>query len=283
MEMKLILKGMLTLAAVFFTSVSSIAQQLFRPELGVCASMKDTDLVARNGFLFIQPTVSEYLKPNDPVDSLKLTESLPVYACNVFLPGSLKAVGPEADHNGILSHSANVFAHAQKTGVGIVVFGSGGSRRVPEGYDRQEAIEQFTSLAGKLAKLAASYGVVICLENLNSGETNLFNTVEEAYGLAKRVNHPNFKLLVDIYHMLKENESPERIIEAGREFVYHVDIAEKENRTAPGVAGDDFRPYLRALRKIGYTGKIALECRFDDMAIELPVAMKELTLQLETL
>ncbi|WP_196941166.1 sugar phosphate isomerase/epimerase family protein [Sphingobacterium pedocola] len=283
MAMKLILKGMITLAFAFVTPAGSIAQQLFRPELGVCASMKNNDLVALHGFSFIQPTVSEYLKPNAPVDSLKLSEGLPVYACNVFLPGSLKAVGPEADHEGILSHAANTFAHAQKTGVRIVVFGSGGSRGVPEGFDQQEAVDQFTNLAGELAKLAATYGVVICLENLNSGETNLINTVEEAYDIAKRVNHPNFKLLVDIYHMLKENESPQRIVEAGREFVYHVDIAEKEKRTAPGVAGDDFRPYLRALREIGYTGKIALECRFDDMPTELPAAMKELTLQLETL
>lgn len=283
MTMKLILKGIITLTVVFFTSADSIAQQPFRPELGVCASMKNAGLVELHGFSFIQPTVSEYLKPNDPVDSLRLSENLSVYACNVFLPGSLKAVGPEADDDGILAHAANTFAHAQKTGVGIVVFGSGGSRQVPEGFDRKVAIDQFTSLAGKLATLAASYGVVICLENLNSGETNLFNTVEEAYEIAKRVNHPNFKLLVDIYHMLKENESPQRIIEAGRDFVYHVDIAEKEKRTAPGVMGDDFRPYLRALREIGYTGKIALECRFDDMAIELPAAMKELTLQLETL
>lgn len=281
--MKLIVKALMVLTVLLTIFGGRPAQQIFTPELGVCASMKDANLVKRHGFSFMQPSVSDYLKPNDPVDSLKISESLPVYACNIFLPGSLKAVGPEADHDGILSHAAKTFAHAQKTGVGIIVFGSGGSRRVPEGFDQQMAMDQFTDLAGKLAKLAAPYGVVICLENLNSGETNLVNTVEEAYGIAKRVNHPNFKLLVDIYHMLKENESPQMIIEAGREFVYHVDIAEKEKRTAPGVAGDDFRPYLRALRDIGYMGKIALECGFDDMATQLPIAMKELRLQLETL
>lgn len=281
--MKLILKGMITLAIVFLTSGAGIGQQPFKPELGVCASMKDAGLVARHGFSFMQPTVADYLKPNDPADSLVFYDGLPVYACNVFLPGTLMAVGPDADHDGILAHAENVFARARKAGVGIIVFGSGRSRRVPEGFDRQEAIDQFTDLARKLVALAAPYRVVICLENLNSEETNLFNTVEEAYGIAKRVNHPNFRLLVDIYHMLKENESPERIVEAGREFVCHVDIAEKENRTAPGVSGDDFRPYLRALRDIGYTGKIALECRFGDMAAELPTAMAKLTLQLGTL
>ncbi len=281
--MKSMLRGLVALAIVSVSAGVGRGQQPFRPELGVCASMKDAGLVERHGFSFMQPTVAGYLRPNDPADSVASYDGLPVYACNVFLPGTLMAVGPEADHDGILAHAENVFARARKVGVGIIVFGSGRSRRVPEGFDREEAIGQFTDLARKLVALAAPHGVVICLENLNSEETNLFNTVAEAYDVARRVDHPNFRLLVDIYHMLKENESPESIIEAGREFVYHIDIAERERRTAPGVAGDDFRPYLRALRAIGYTGKIALECRFGDMAAELPTAMAELTRQLGTL
>jgi hypothetical protein len=39
----------------------------------------------------------------------------------------------------------------------------------------------------------------------------------------------------------------------------HAHIAEKEKRTAPGVQGDDFRPYLRALQEINYTGALAIE------------------------
>ena len=47
-------------------------------------------------------------------------------------------------------------------------------------------------------------------------------------------------------------------------------------RTAPGRKGDDFRPYLRALRDIGYDGMISIECRWEDFAAELPRAIRTL-------
>ncbi len=45
-----------------------------------------------------------------------------------------------------------------------------------------------------------------------------------------------------------------------------MEIAEKQNRTAPGVAGDDFRPYLRELKKAGYHQKIVIEGRWENLA-----------------
>ena len=65
--------------------------------------------------------------------------------------------------------------------------------------------------------------------------------------------------------MLRENEGPDALVDAGP-LLRHVHIAEKDRRTPPGVAGDDFRPYLRALRRAGYAGDISIECRWDDLA-----------------
>ncbi len=254
-----------------------------RLELGVCTSVKNIPILKRYNYAFIQPGVQDFLNPRDSAAAPDLGVDFPVYACNGFLPGELKAVGPDADHDGILRYAERAFARAQQAGIGVIVFGSGNSRRIPRGFDRLEAEQQFVDLCIALADRAAVYEVLICLENLNSGETNLINTVSEALSVARRVDRPNFKLLVDIFHMLREEESPSSIIAAGREYVYHIDIAEVAGRTAPGVAGDDFRPYLRALRDISYAGKIALECGFTDMETELPEAMKELQHQLNTL
>src|SRR3546814_3651661 len=69
-----------------------------------------------------------------------------------------------------------------------------------------------------------------------------------------------------------ENESP-RIIRKAAKYIYHCDLAEKEGRTAPGVHGQDFTPYFQALKDIGYQGKIAIECRWEDMAEQLPSAV----------
>lgn len=254
-----------------------------RLELGVCTPIKNIPLLKRYNYAFIQPGVQDFLNPCDPAAAPDLGIDFPVYACNGFLPAELKAVGPDADHAGIIRYAERAFARAQQAGVGVIVFGSGNSRRIPPGFDRQVAEQQLVDLCVALADIAAAYDVVICLENLNSGETNLVNTVSEALAIARRVDRNNFKLLVDIFHMLREKESPSSIVAAGREYVYHIDIAEMAGRTAPGVAGDDFRPYLRVLRDISYAGKIALECGFTDLEAELPAAMKELQHQINTL
>lgn len=80
-------------------------------------------------------------------------------------------------------------------------------------------------------------------------------------------------MTVDIYHMMREEE-PASVILDGAKYVYHCDIGEKQERTAAGVAGDDFVPFFQAFQKIGYTGKIALECRFENLEQELPLAMR---------
>ena len=42
-----------------------------------------------------------------------------------------------------------------------------------------------------------------------------------------------------------------------------MEIAEKEQRTAPGVTGEDFRPFFAVLAKGGYKGRITVEGRWN--------------------
>ena len=92
--------------------------------------------------------------------------------------------------------------------------------------------------------------------------------------IVKAVNHPNFKILADFYHMACEKESPEVIIDAAAELC-HCHIAEVESRSAPGIRGDDFTPYFRALKQIGYEGAIALECNWKDFDKEVKCGIAE--------
>ena len=222
----------------FFGSFESMAKQPEPPLLGVCTSVDRMAELAQRGYAFIQPSVGDFLKPTEPDSVFKRSlESLPdvgvnVLACNGFLPASLKAVGPEANHQGILDYAKVVFERAEMAGVKIIVFGSGEYREVPTGFDREHARRQFVDLCGPLAISAGVNGVVICLENLNSGETNFINSVQEAASIAADVNHPAFKILADFYHMLRENEPASHIVEA-KDYIYHCDIAEKTNAPLP--------------------------------------------------
>jgi sugar phosphate isomerase/epimerase len=172
-----------------------------------------------------------------------------------------------------------VMARLSQTNTKMIVWGSGGARRVPDGFDKKTATKQFIAIGKKIAAIAQKYGITIALENLNSTETNFINTIREALYVVKKINHPNLRLNVDIYHMLKEGEAPD-IIAKTKKYLVYVEIAEKENRTLPGITGTNFKPYLEALKKVGYHQKIVMEGRWKTTA-ELETGYRFLTQQIE--
>lgn len=249
------------------------------PPIGACNGLKDADLLMESGFSFAEEGVPSFLQMDlseaqfDSVQSVVSKPAMPVHALIYFLPGRLKSVGNDADDAGILDYAETVFRRAQKRGVGLVVFGSSGSRRIPDGFPYEKAWEQMRELCTSLAPVAAKYDVTLVLESLNSRECNFITTLAEAGKMVEEVDHPNFRLLADLYHMKTENEGPESIQKYGH-LIQHVHIAEREGRAAPGKYGEDFSPYFSALREAGYEGGISLENNWVDMPSEAPAAVK---------
>ena len=231
---------------------------------GVCTSLSNSEVLKRSGFAYVEGSVQRDLEPGGPDRefSKRLKEfdtcRLPVIACNSFIPGTLKVTGPDARPDSVLRYAETAFRRAASVGIRIIVFGSSGARSIPDGFDRQQARSQFISLLKKMGPVAGKYGITVAIENLQKSETNFINTVGEALVIAREVNNPNIRVLADIFHMMRENERPEALTAAGA-WLVHCHIAELKDRTAPGMAGDDFRPYFSALRKMGYRGGISIE------------------------
>jgi len=258
----------------------------FLSAIGICASLADAPALKAARCDFIEEGVRRLLVPDGPDNAFeeKLSElgksPLPVSACNGFIPGTLKAVGPQADPEAIVAYAGTALRRAGLAGIKTIVWGSGESRRIPEGFARARAEEQFRDLARRIAELAARADVVLAFESLQSAETNFINNLREGAALVEAVGHPSFRLLADLYHMTRESETPESIGRAGR-LIHHCHIAEKDKRTPPGTAGDDFRPFLKALNGIGYRGRMSLECRWDNLAREAPGAIAALRKQID--
>jgi sugar phosphate isomerase/epimerase len=257
---------------------SEASRASFLDQIGVCTSLANREILAAGGCSYVEEGVRGFLMPAEPDEKfqaklLELKSSrLPVRACNGFLPGQLKAVGPEPKHEEILVYAEKAFQRASRAGVETIVWGSSESRKIPDGFSRARAEEQFSDLAGKVASLAERCGVTIALEPLNSGEANFINSLKEGAAVVEAVHHPSFRLLADIYHMLREGETPDAIETYGS-YLRHCHIAEKDQRTPPGSAGDDFKPFLRALKKVGYKGGISIECRWESLEKQLPAAV----------
>ena len=260
----------------------------FLDRIGISTGIANNGILAAAGYSFVEENVRGFLVPSeaDSVFEQKLAllrdSKLPVEACNSFLPGNLKCVGPSPLHDDILKFGETAFRRAQMAGIKTIVFGSGGARAIPEGFSGGEAKKQFVSLCKQLAPIAKKYNVVISLEPLNTKECNFINSVAEGGEIVESVNHENFRLLADFYHMLMENESPSNITKYGH-LLHHTHIAEKTGRTAPGVNKEDFTPYFKALKDVKYKGSMAIECSWKNLGDQAANALIEMRRQLATI
>ncbi len=276
--------SIITSFLIFLTSGPLSAQQKY-PELGIVSGLAQDSTAYAAGFRLIGESVPKILSPtlsNDEFQAnLKRIKAAKckVLSCNLFFPGSLKIAGPDVDEAKVLSYTETVLSRAKQAGVKYIVLGSSGARSIPAGYDMDKAKADFVMLCKKLGQIAKKNDVVILLENLETTETNFITSLKTAAEIVKKVNEPNFRLNVDVFHMLREGESPDEIIAAAKEVGF-CEIAEKVKRTLPGVAGDDFRPYLRALKKINYKGYIFMEASISNATVEMPQAFKYLSAQL---
>lgn len=264
------------------------AQELVRiPVIGIVQDLENDSLLCNSGYQYLVESISKVISPRSVSErqfkeNLKKIKQLKInlYAFNLFMPGDLKLVGPSINEDSVLAYSQRVFQRCKEADVKMIIWGSGGARRISDGFDPVKAKNQFVTIARKVSILAKKYKITLALENLNSTETNFINTVAEALAIVRTVDHPNFRLCADIYHMLKEAEGADIIEKAGG-YLVHCDIAEKENRNPPGELGQDFRPYLIALKKIKYAGKIIIESRWTTLAEQSKPAYSYLQKQID--
>ena len=275
----------LVFAGTLFLSCNVVKTDMKTTQIGICTNVSNAEKMQQYGYAYVEEGVSRFLVPTKSEEEFEalLKEAtnspLPIKACNSFIPGNLKSVGPDAVHEEILKFAEKAFRRAQRAGVEIIVFGSGGSRAIPEGFSRDKGRAQFVELGQKMAPIAQKYNVTIVVEPLNTSECNFINSVSEGGEIVKDINHPNFMLLADLYHMKMDNEGPESIVKYGK-LIKHAHIAEKQDRAVPGTFNEDFRPYFNALKKIRYKGKISIEARWKDFDTQIPVAIETIKTQL---
>lgn len=247
------------------TAAKAVAKPKARfTSLGVAGRLQGAKAAADAGAEHMEMSVRRVLVPDKPESVFKENMAavkalpIPLIACNSFIPRTIKSVGPDADHDSVLAWAKIAFSRAQRLGVGTIVYGSGGSRGIPDGFGPKVASDQFVELLKRMGPLAQQYGVTVAVEPLQPQEVHFINMVGEGAAIARQVDHPNVKLTVDLFHMLRGNDPAQAIRGAGP-LVYHTHIAENKGRSTPGVHGEDFRPMLKALKDIGYVGPMSIE------------------------
>ncbi|MBN8458491.1 MAG: TIM barrel protein [Verrucomicrobia bacterium] len=252
----------------FLTNLRVMAEEAKKPlfsAMGIAAGLGRAEFMKTAGAQFLTESTGDFLVPDKSDDAFaknleKLAASpLPVLACNGFIrPANLRCVGKEANHDEVLVWAEAAFRRLAKAKGKFIVFGSSGARSVRDGWPMEKAEEQFVALLKRMGPLAEKHGVTVVVEQLQASECNFINRIGEAAKLIRAAGHPNIRVLADLYHMMKGGDTPQDL-KAAMDVVVHIEIAEKEKRSVPGVAGDDFRPFFRVLRETGYNGAISIE------------------------
>ena len=201
-------------------------------------------------------------------------------ACNNFFPATLRLTGeqttPKAE---IAAYVEQAIGRALRLGAKSVVFGSSGAKNIPAGFPYEKAWEQIVELLQMVDEIIGDKPIKVAIEPLNQEESNLVVNAHEGLALAKAVNRPNIRLLVDFFHLSMENEDVAILGEA-KDYLQHMHLANPTGRIWP-VRGDgvDYRSFFVALSEAGYTGGVSIEAftdDFDKSAAEGLLSMREI-------
>jgi sugar phosphate isomerase/epimerase len=242
---------------------------------GCCCSLDQAQAAQAAGFDFLECTVRSLLPEAEdfaPILAAYGSTPLPVSAFNVFLPGDLKITGPAVDWPAVQRYVDEALRRVHMIGARLVVFGSGGARNIPDGFDRGEADAQLVRFLQIVAAVAEPLGVTVVIEPLNRLESNVINDVPAGVALAEQVDSPSIQVLADLYHMQMDGEPLENV-EIHRSWIRHIHVADS-GRFAPGTGDYPYAEFFQMLHRIGYDGLISVECKWRDFEAEAPVAVR---------
>ncbi len=269
--------GAATCAAGSFGRVGDV-------QIGVCHSSRDLGKAVQFGFDYLEPAAAEIAEMDGPsferFRAEVLASPLRCESFNSFIR-KLRVVGDDVKRGALGDYLASTLERCRQLGGKVVVWGSAGSRNVPDGFSRDRAREQILSFLALAGDIGRSTGIVIAIEPLRKQESNIINTGAEALQLVKDAAHPNIQMIIDYYHLREENEDPE-IIRAARNHIVHFHFANPHGRVWPKSPDEDaqYGRFFELVKKIGFRGGISIEAKGtfeDDAAASLAFFRRELS------
>lgn len=125
--------------------------------------------------------------------------------------------------------------------------------------------QQFSALVDcskRCAELAEKAGITLIFEPLNTKVNHkgyfLSNCVD-GLRLMKEVNHPNLRLLFDLYHEQVERGDVIRTALAAMPYVRVFHVADNPGRNEPGTGEMNYANIYKAIAKAGYEHYITME------------------------
>ncbi|TVY08022.1 sugar phosphate isomerase/epimerase family protein [Paenibacillus cremeus] len=239
-------------------------------KLGACVDIEQADIAFEAGYDYLECTVRS-LKPEESDYAFRdtmtrfLESPLPVEAFNILLPGELKIVGEAVDYDRVKRYLEKALERVKRIGGETIVFGSGGARRLPDGFSREKGNEQIVQFLHMIADYADPLDITIVIEPLYKKASNTMNVIPEAVEMARKVNRKSICVLADFFHMVEESDPLENIVKY-KDYIRHIHTS--DNYTPPGKGEYPYPSFVDCIKRANYDGRISIECVWNDFAKE---------------
>ena len=241
-------------------------------KIGACISADRLETAARIGFDYAELAVTAVNSLSETQLKALQASPIPIETFNCLFPGDLPLI--QSEDAMIRSYLYPALEKVASVGGKLVVFGSGGARRIPEGYPYREALKRMVHVVRLIGDAAKAYRLTVAIEPLRFEETNFIHTLAEGAALAAAADHPNIGLLLDTFHFRSNHEPVSQIGLIGG--IDHVHIASLR-RAAP--AAEELPVYQEVfdqLKATGYKGRVSIECGYQDFETEAAEGLKVL-------
>lgn len=182
---------------------------------------------------------------------------------HVYGEDALGLVGPEPEvaRQAMARLKEYVDVAAQLRGAasdGGVLVNIGRSRGPGYPDDLARTLDEMEAAFRELAEHAAPHGVGWVLEPINVHQANHIHTTQDGIEMVRRVDHANFGLMLDVYHMNIEDDDIYASFRAAEGLCWFVHFADN-NRKWPGCAHLDFQRICDVLVETRYDGYLSFE------------------------
>ena len=237
---------------------------------GVACKVDQAENVLAAGFDYVELGAATTF--GDPKFDLESIRNLPTPVTNMFFPGEVLI--PKPIRTDYLAYVEKMFERAASCGVELMVIGSGGSRRAPEGYDPARAEQDFVDVVDDCQAVADRFHIKLAPESLNHKETNVWNDLGQ---LARALDKVEVGYTVDTYHVLVEGQDHDLVGQIPFRPL-HVHLGNLE-RTPPTEADTSVRAMVQHIIGLGYDARLTLEARHEwdhDTLVSALVGMRAL-------
>ena len=140
----------------------------------------------------------------------------------------------------------------------VIVIGSPKQRNLLPGVKREQAMGYAAKVFTPSLELAGKRGVTLAIEPLSTRETDFLMCASDAVELIERIDHPNFRLQLDVKAMSYEYKPIPQIIRESAKHLAHFHVNDP-NLLGPGMGEIGYEPIIAALRAAGYGGWLSVE------------------------